>query len=328
VESGAIDRNVNRRPVTEGEVKRCRGVLSVLVVAVAVAMSACGPRTLDVSSPTALERSVRRMRAGMTEAESARLDEALFYLIGVASLGDPEGRVGVSHEQLEWIAPLDGLTAAAIVADARRRRLAEVHAEIDALEAERDRSAAARRDLAAFEFSDFGVYKRNRGYLEWPVIELRIDNGTNHMVSMVRFRAALLKPEHHIPWLEETLELVFFDGLAPGEHGRWRVEPEQQEWIRLIDPHPELELVAEAMRLEGLGGRKLTATDFGVVEARRLAIFRDTLAAIRSSDTLALGHSPLPSLPTLAAERVIAMGESREVASDGVGESAAPDPEP
>jgi hypothetical protein len=288
----------------------------------AVSLAACGPRTLDVSSPKALERTAHRMRARMTEDESVRFDEALFYLVGDASFGraDHDGRI--TADQMELIRPLGGRTAAAIVAEARRLRLAEVHQAITELEERRQRSAAARRDLAAFAFSDFAVFKRNRGYLEWPVIELKIDNRTNHMVSMVRFRASLLKPGDHIPWLEETLDLAFFDGLAPGEHGRWRVEPEQQEWIQLIDPHPDLELVVEARRLEGIGGRLLSATDFGTVEARRLEIFRRTLTAIRSSGTLELDRSPLPSLPTLALDRVIAMGESTDAPTSGSGGAA------
>ncbi|MGD8441353.1 MAG: hypothetical protein PVG53_12520 [Holophagae bacterium] len=290
--------------------RRLGGALVGLVVAVTV--TGCGPRTLDVSGAKALDRTARRMRAPMTDDETARFDEALFYLVGDASLGKDDVDVPITADQLELIQPLGGHTADAIVAEARRRRLAEVHAAIAELEERRVRSAAARRDLAAFAFSDFGVFKRNRGYLEWPVIEVKIDNHTNHMVSMVRFRASLLKPGDHIPWLEEMLDLVFFDGLAPGEHGRWRVEPEQQEWIQLIDPHPDLELVVEATRLEGRGGRLLAASDFGTVEARRLEIFRRTLGVIRTSGTLALDRSPLPSLPTLAMDRVVAIGEAAE----------------
>jgi len=305
-------------------VRRLRVLLVGLLLAVSLA--ACGPRTLDVSSPRALERSAHRMRARMTDDESVRFDEALFYLVGDASLGRADASDPVTADQLEIIRPLGGRTADAIVAEARRRRLAEVHAAVAELDERRVRSTAARRDLAAFAFSDFGVFKRNRGYLEWPVIEVKIDNRTNHMVSMVRFRATLLKPGDHIPWLEETLDLVFFDGLAPGEHGRWRVEPEQQEWIQLIDPHPDLELVVEARRLEGLGGRVLAATDFGTVEARRLEIFRRTLAAIRTSGTLELDRSPLPSLPTLALDRVAALGDAEAPTPTRVPEGAASSP--
>jgi hypothetical protein len=157
------------------------------------------------------------------------------------------------------------------------------------------------------------VFKRNRGYLEWPVIEFRIENLTNHYVSMVNFRAVLLKPGDHNPWLAETFDLVLFDGLAPGERNRWRIEPEQREWIQLVDPHPDLEFVLEAMRLEAIGGRVLSASGWGTVEARRLERYERTLDEIRSSDTLALDQPPLPSLPPLALREVAGAATGAEV---------------
>ncbi len=126
---------------------------------------------------------------------------------------------------------------------------------------------------------------------------------------MVHFRAVLLKPGKHNPWLVEDFDLVFFDGLAPGEHGRWRIEPEQQEWIALVDPHPDLEFVIEAQRLEAMGGRVLSASDWGVVEARRLEACQQTRIVIRSSESLALDRPPLPSLPPLALEQIGMLGE-------------------
>jgi hypothetical protein len=150
------------------------------------------------------------------------------------------------------------------------------------------------------------VFKRNRDYLEWPVIEFRLDNGTNHFVSMVSFRAVLLKPDGHLPWLVEDFELVFFDGVAPGEKERRRLEPEQQEWIQLVDPHPDLEFVIEARRLESMGGRVLSSTEWGVVEARKLESYEQTLRTVRGSYSLALDLPPAPSLPPLALEKLVA----------------------
>jgi hypothetical protein len=264
----------------------------------------CGPLTLDVSSIEDLERTVSQMREPMSEADSARFDEALFYLVGAPWLGKAKGASTLGEGEIALLAPLSGSTAEGIMAEARRRRMSEVRSAVSALEDLRDTSVAARRDLSAFRFSEAHVFKRNRGYLEWPVIEFRIENATNHYVSMVNFRAVLLKPGHDKPWLVEDFDLVFFDGLAPGERNRWRVEPEQREWIQLVDPHPDLEFVLEAMRLEAIGGRVLSASGWGSVEARRLQRYEHTLDEIRDSDTLALDQPPLPSLPPLALEEV------------------------
>jgi hypothetical protein len=280
-----------------------RSCLCAAVLAAVVA--GCGPPTLDVSTTTTVEQTARKMRRPMTEVESTTFDEALFYLTGMPWLGKDEEGNTVGDSELEILLPLDGRTSEGIVVEARRMRLAEIHAGLKALEECRRASAATARDLEAFRFSEARVFKRNRDYLEWPVIEFRLDNGTNHFVSMVLFRAVLLKPGDHLPWLVEDFELVFFDGIAPGEKERRRIEPEQQEWIQLVDPHPDLEFIIEARRLESVGGRLLSSTEWGVVEERKLASIERTLQTVRGSDSLALDQPPLPSLPPLALETLV-----------------------
>lgn len=277
----------------------------LVLLTLAAITTGCGPLTLDASNAVKAENSARKMRDPMTEPESARFDEALFYLAGVPWLGRTDDDRVAGAEEMERLVPLDGRTAEGIVAEARRRRLSEVRSGMRALEAIRDESAAQRRELSAFHFGEARVFKIHRDYLEWPVIEFRIENRTNFMVSMVDFRTVLFKPGDHRVWLSEDFELVFFDGLAPGEKDRWRVEPEQQEWIQLADPHPDLEFVIEPMRLLARGGGVLSASDWGVVEERRLASYESTLRTIRSSDTLALDQPPLPSLPPLSLDEIV-----------------------
>lgn len=295
-----------------------RGILLALSV---VAAQACGPLTLDTSSQRALDRTAGKMREPMVGNEAEVFDEALFYLVGTPWLGKQEGGAPLGEREIELLAPLDGRTADGIVVEARRRRMIEVRSAVSELESWRESTRAARRDLREFRFSEAKVYKRNRNYLEWPVIEFRIDNNTNHMVSMVHFKAVLLKLGDHNPWLVEEFDLIFFDGLAPGEHGRWRIDPKQQEWIALVDPHPDLEFAIEAQRLEAMGGRVLAASDWGVVEARLLDACEQTRNVIRSSETLALDRPPLPSLPPLALEELAKLGVQVEE-QDGAGEDA------
>ncbi len=279
-----------------------RGFVFALLV---VVVQGCGPLALDTSSQGALDRTARKMRKPMVENESAVFDEALFYLAGTPWLGKQEGGAPLGEREIKLLVPLDGRTADGIVVEARRRRMLEVRSAVSELESWREKTSAARRDLREFSFSEAKVYKRNRDFLDWPVIEFRIDNNTNHMVSMVHFRAVLLRKGDHKPWLVEDFDLVFFDGLAPGEHGRWRIDPKQQEWIALVDPHPDLEFAIEAQRLEAMGGRVLSTSDWGVVESRLLEACEQTRIEIRSSESLALDRPPLPSLPPLALEEFV-----------------------
>ncbi len=265
----------------------------VLVTLVVVGLG-CGPKTLDVSNPVALGRSLAKLREPLSVDERALFDESLQYLVGEIPVGQEGSAVNSPERVVERYRPLGGLTADAIMSTAHIGRLSEVRSAVERLETGREASETARRQLAMFRFSEVQVYKRNRGYLEWPVIQIKATNDTNHMVHLVHFRAALLSPGDEVPWLVEVFDHVVFDGLAPGERSVWRIEPKQREWIQLIDPHPELEFTLEALGLEALGGRVLTAADWGLVEARRLELYQETLDLIQNTNSLALDSPPLP----------------------------------
>lgn len=274
-----------------------RGCAAITVL---VVLTGCAPMTLDVSSPQALEQSLLELREQMTPEELGRFEEALDYLVGGAAITSAESDRERDRSVLELYRPLGGRTAEGIVAEARFRRIREVRSAVIYLESGRDASEAARNDLAMFQFGAARVFKRHRQFLDWPVIEMRVVNRTDHTIYLVHFRAALLSPDDQDPWLVEEFDHVVLEGMEPGADDVWRIEPRQRDWIRLIDPHPNLVFSLEPMRLEALGGNILAASDWGQVEAHRLAVYERTLNTIRSSDTLALDRPPVAVVPPLA----------------------------
>lgn len=269
-----------------------------LISVVLVALSAgCGPPTLDPSSFKKLESSVTKLREPMDPEYRARFDEALTFFVGEPGLIDEsrtEGRPEHPDLVLALYSPLKGLTADGIIAEARRRRVEQVQTAVNELERGRIESEAAREKLADFHLQASRVYKRNKGFLEWPVVEFRAENKTDQVVWLIHFRAALLRPGSEEPWLVESFDQLVLDGLAPGERDLWRIEPVQREWVTLIDPHPDFEFTLEVMRLEGLGDTVIAATEWGDIEAARLGLYQKTLEKIRSADTLALDSPPRP----------------------------------
>jgi len=258
-------------------------------------LAGCGPPTLDSSSFKKLESSVTKLREPMDPDYRTRFDEALTFFVGEAALVD-ETNEEVRPEHPELIlalySPLKGMTADEIIAEARRRRLEQVQTLVAELEQGRIDSEAAREKLKDFHLQASRVFKRNKNFLEWPVIEFRAENDTDEVVWLIHFRAALLRPGDDEPWLVEEFDQLVLDGIAPGEHDLWRIEPEQQEWVTLIDPHPDFQFTLEVMRLEGLGDTVIAATDWGDIEAARLALYQKTLEKIRTEDTLALDSPP------------------------------------
>ena len=276
--------------------------LILVTAGLTAVLAGCGPPTVDPSSYQKLERSVGKLRQPMEEEQRARFDEALVYLVGEAAVVRGDDAAGGTKPEppehpdlvLALYEPLKGLTADGVIAEARRMRLEEVQSAVDRLEALREGSDEAREILSRFHLQASRVYKRNKGFLEWPMIEFKAENGTDQVVWLIHFRAALLRPGYDEPWLVEEFDQLVLNGLAPGERDLWRIEPEQQEWVTLIDPHPDFVFTLEVMRLEGLGDTVIAATEWGDIEAAQLALYEKTLERIRSSDTLALDGLPRP----------------------------------
>jgi hypothetical protein len=266
----------------------------VAVVGLGVLGVGCGPNTLETSSVEKLEKSLTVLREQSELEQRDRFDEALKYLVGEEAIVTSEESDGPSHPELilALYEPLKGMTADGIIAEAMRKRLGEVRAAVTELEQARIGSDEARAKLDRFKLEKSRVYKRNRGFLEWPVIEFKAENNTDEVVWLIHFRAALLRPGSDEPWLVETFDQLVLNGLAPEERDLWRLEPEQQEWVSLIDPHPDFRFTLEIMRLEGLGGTEIAGTEWGDIEEMRLDLYTNTLEKIRSTNRLALDLPP------------------------------------
>jgi hypothetical protein len=265
---------------------------SLAVVALGVGLSGCGPKTLETSSVEKLETSLAELREQIELEQRDRLDEALKFHVGETAIIEDEAETPHPELVLALYEPLKGMTAEEIIVEARRRRLEEVQSAVTALEEAKVGSEEERAKLDLFKLEKSRVYKRNRGFLEWPVIEFKAENTTEQVVWLINFRGALLRPGYDEPWLVEEFNQLVLNGLAPGERDLWRIEPEQQEWVSLIDPHPDFRFTLEIMRLEGLGDTVIASTEWGDIEEMRLALYNRTLEKINSTDSLALDMPP------------------------------------
>jgi hypothetical protein len=267
-------------------------IRSLIFAGLIFCIAGCGPKTLETSSVEKLEESLNDMREQIELEQRDRLDEALKYLVGDTAIMEDEANPPHPELVLALYEPLKGMTADGMIAEARRRRLEEVQTAVTELEDLKAGSEGARAELDRFDLEKSRVYKRNRGFLEWPVIEFKAENHTDQVIWLIHFRAALLRPGYDEPWLVEEFDQLVLNGLAPGERDLWRIEPEQQEWVTLIDPHPDFIFILEIMRLEGLGGNVIAATEWGHVEESRLALYDKTLEKIRTTNSLALDMPP------------------------------------
>ena len=261
---------------------------------VAIALPGCGgpPTTVETSNLSELEQSLAALREQVDPERRELLEESLTYVVGGEAALDAEAQSAFPDLVLEIYRPIVGMTAEEIIVAAQRTRMIEVQlavAELEGLEAvtEQDRSV-----LNRFSLRKGRVYKRNKGFLEWPVIEIRAGNYTEHKVWLIHFRASLLQPGEPEPWLVEEFDQLVLNGLEPAGRQQWRIEPLQEEWVTLIEPHPNLRFTLEVMRLEALGGEVIAATEWGEIEAAKLAIYQQKLETIQNGESLALDPAP------------------------------------
>lgn len=273
---------------------RTRTLLLGLIAGGAVLLAGCGPATVETETFDRLESSVGKLREPMDPTERAIFDESLTYLVGEEALLAGEEQPAHPDLVLALYKPLAGMTAEAIIAEARRGRLEEVQSAVSRLESLQEGAEEQHRLLAQFDLQKSRVYKRNKGFLEWPVIEFKAENNTDRNIWLIHFRAALMRPGYDEPWLVEKFDQLVLDGLPPGERDLWRIEPEKMEWVTLIDPHPDFTFFLEVLRLEGLGGEVIAGTEWGEIEQIQYQLYSQTLEKIRSGDTLALDSPPRP----------------------------------
>ena len=259
-----------------------------MALSVSMVLSGCEPEKVETTTVSELESSLAALYAQVDPSRRKLLDESVAYVVGGEAVFDAEAQSAFPELVLEIYRPIEGMTAEEIIVSAQRTRLIEVQLALGELEEKRATSGDAGQILKRFTLEKSRVFKRNRGFLEWPVIELRAGNNTDQKVWLIHFRAALLKPGSAEPLLVEEFDQLVLDGLAPEQRALWRIEPLQEEWISLIEPHPDLRFTLEVMRLEGLGGSVIGATEWGEVEAAKLAAYQQKLETIRRGDSLAL----------------------------------------
>lgn len=272
-----------------------RSVVRVTLAAVAVALlGGCGPPTLDTTSLEKLQLSIAEMQELLEPADQERFQEALKYLAGGVTPADAVADPALEPLLLGVFRPLENRAAEALISQAYARRAGQVREIVAELETRRDAAVEVRSELSRLRLSRALVFKRNRGFLQWPVIQLEATNGAAETVHLIRLRASLLAAGEPEPWMLEDIDRLVMGGLAPGASEIWRIEPEQQEWIQLIDPHPNVSFSLEVTGLYGLGGRVLAETDWTAVEAHRLDVYRATMEQITATHRLALDRPPSP----------------------------------
>jgi hypothetical protein len=229
--------------------------------------------SFDTSDWNAYQQSLGTVKSKLNNDELRRLDVALKYLlfegVPVGSELVPDNvmfRVGATNPNsvLRRLAPrIDGRTAAAVVRDLANR----LDTEISEAEAVLQSGGAA---LKSVEIGSPRYYWRRSGFVEQPVIEFSIFNGSKTSISRVYLNGVLTTPNRSIPWVKQSFSRTFRGGLEPRERLQVTLDPNSGGWNdRQLKDVYNADLKIVVTNFEDANGQKAIAVDSDQLDFKR-----------------------------------------------------------
>ncbi len=162
--------------------------------------------------------------------------------------------------------------------DAVKRGFEEAERESDLKALDELRSQKTEYDKKLAALKGFQVLRANFSKEEdsigmtKPVIELTIQNDTEHSVKRASFRGVLASPGRAIPWIDDTFNYEISGGVEPDEKTTWRLAPNMfSDWGK-VEIRPDAKFTVTVTRLEGPDGEELFGeAHFGEHDEKRLA---------------------------------------------------------
>ena len=163
-------------------------------------------------------------------------------------------------------------------ADAMKRGFEEAERDSDlkTLEELRNRKVEFDKKLAALKSfrvlsANFTKEDNSIGMTE-PLIELTVQNDTDHSVKRAYFRGVLASPGRAIPWIDDTFNYEIAGGVEPGEKTTWRLTPNMfGDWGK-VEIRPDSMFNVTVIRLDGPDSEELFGdARFGEHDEKRLA---------------------------------------------------------
>jgi hypothetical protein len=230
----------------------------------------------DASSWDAYQRSSAAIKAKLNNDDLRRLDAAMKYLfiessakIVGQSLTSMVARPNFVVNQNMILARLEpkinGRSAAAVIQDLSIK----LDAEISETEGARQNSD---NDVGTIEIGSPSYYWRTSGFLEQPIVEFSVRNGSKIPVSRIYLSAVLTSPGRSIPWAKQDFVQNFRGGLEPREKQQLTFQPRTGDWSnKQLKYLPNAELKVFVTNFEDANGQRMAPAGSDDLEIKRRA---------------------------------------------------------
>lgn len=291
----------------------------IALAGLTILISGCleGEPTFDTSGEEAYRKSLANVKQALSPDDAERLPNALMQLT-LADTPQADGSVlgglaklaSLSRSPellLAQLGPLiDGKSGPQVLTLAGekqlerfRRQMEAATEEIERLRAETSVANAQRvseeEALNGFEISGARYYWREGGFRSEPVIDFKIENGSDHAIKRIFVRGVLETPGRSVPWVDDEFNYAFRGGLEPDEAQSLKLAPNSfGEWgSRELKDRNDLVLTLSLVNVEDANDKRLVTVDENDIKRKEKRI----AALIEQRDELAekirgLGESP------------------------------------
>lgn len=250
----------------------------VLVIGMALVLSACGSPKIDTSTKESMQASVEKVKKALPPEKQKKFEDAV-AVVAMDGIGNIFAAAANADDAERRVKErLNGKTADQVIAEAdtivaarKAKEKEEALKEIKELEAKKQRAEQARLQLKQFEVQRSRLYESRSGFLPEKVVELTVKNGTASPVSRVYLLATYSSPGRAVPWLKDDFNYKVPGGLEPGEAATWRLTPNMfSDWGK-VEIRNDAVLTVEVERLDGSDEKPLfDATEFSEHDKTRL----------------------------------------------------------
>lgn len=240
-------------------IEKMKRINTGLVLLVILFFATSCTKTIDGSSKEAMKSSIESMKESLDDKKKEQFEEAMKLLVfGDGLKGLAGGLEGIQKK-------LDGKTADEVIAEGEKIKKAKAEKEkaeakelIDKLYEAKAKAEATKKELAKVKVLKASFHKEDQmGMYEKPIIDLSIENGSQHVIANIVFAAELTSEGRSVPWVKDSFSYDVAGGLEVGEKSNWSLAPNMFSKWGETDAPKDSKLSLEVISIENSKGEAI-----------------------------------------------------------------------
>lgn len=237
-------------------------------------LTACDPPKIDTSSDESVKTSIAKIKDSLDAEKKKKLEDAL-SVVAMAGAGEAlkdaakgglAGLANIDPDKVKSAAmkTLNGKTADEviayadkIVAEQKARERTQALAEIKELSEKKAKADVSAKEIEKFQIIKSRFYIERQAFINQPVFDLKVKNGTSQPVSRAFCRGVLSSPGRSIPWHQDDFNFSISGGMEVGEEKSLKLSPNIFSGWGKVEAPADAVFTVTCNRLLGAGDKEI-----------------------------------------------------------------------